>query len=109
MNARLASSLPSGLAFTTLHHPELIDVNVLTNPDWDPKSGTAEFKAAAVRVERVAPALDSEAGGNGDRAHRVDTNRRRLPWLTCTSAPISPPMRSGPLLTSLSPRLRRPP
>ena len=34
-------------------HPELIDVNVLTNPDWDPKSGTAEFKAAAVRVELV--------------------------------------------------------
>jgi len=53
MNARLVSSLPPGLAFTTLHHPELIDVNVLTNPDWDPKSGTAEFKAAAVRVELV--------------------------------------------------------
>ena len=47
MNARLVPSLPSGLAFTTLHHPELIDVNVLTNPAWDPKSGTAEFKAAA--------------------------------------------------------------
>ncbi len=54
MNARVASSLPPGLAFTTMHHPELIDVNLLTNPDWDPKSGTAEFKAAAVRVERVA-------------------------------------------------------
>ena len=53
MTARLVSNLPSGLAFTTLHHPELIDVNVLTNPAWDPKSGTAEFKAAAVRVERV--------------------------------------------------------
>ncbi len=51
MNARLSSSLPSGLTFTTLHHPELVDVNVLTNPAWDPKSGTAEFKAAAVRVE----------------------------------------------------------
>ena len=55
MNARLVSSLPPGLAFTTLHHPEIIDVNVLTNPDWDPKSGTAEFKAAAIRVERVPP------------------------------------------------------
>ncbi len=53
MNARIVSSLPAGLAFTTLHQPELIDVNVLTNPDWDPKSGTAEFKAAAVRVELV--------------------------------------------------------
>ncbi len=53
MNARLVSGLPPGLVFTTLHHPELVDVNILTNPAWDPKSGTAEFKAAAVRVERV--------------------------------------------------------
>ena len=63
MNARVASSLPRGLAFTTLHHPELIDVNVLTNPDWDPKSGTAEFKAAAVRVERIASQQTAATAG----------------------------------------------
>ncbi|MCY4192904.1 MAG: hypothetical protein OXF04_01210 [bacterium] len=61
MSVRLASSLPVGLAFTTLHHPDLIDVNVLTNPDWDPKSGTAEFKAAAVRVEPAQASETAEA------------------------------------------------
>jgi formate dehydrogenase major subunit len=36
----------------TLHYPDEVDVNVLTLDDWDPKSGTAEFKATAVRIER---------------------------------------------------------
>jgi len=44
--------LREGLAFMTLHYPEEVDVNVLTLDEWDPKSGTAEFKATAVRIER---------------------------------------------------------
>jgi formate dehydrogenase major subunit len=44
-------SLRPGLAFLTLHFAEQVDVNVLTNDAWDPKSGTAEFKATAIRIE----------------------------------------------------------
>ena len=45
-------SLRAGLAFMTLHFPEQVATNVLTLDPWDPKSGTAEFKATAIRVER---------------------------------------------------------
>jgi predicted molibdopterin-dependent oxidoreductase YjgC len=44
-------SLRPGLAFMSLHFPELVDTNVLTIDATDPKSGTAEFKATAIRVE----------------------------------------------------------
>jgi formate dehydrogenase major subunit len=46
-------SLRPGLAFMPLHFPDETDVNVLTNDYWDPKAGTAEFKATAVRIEKV--------------------------------------------------------
>lgn len=42
-----------GLAFTTFHFPELVDLNLLTNDEWDPKSGTAEFKAASIKIEKL--------------------------------------------------------
>ena len=47
-------SLTPGLAFMTLHSPDDVDINVLTSEVWDPKSGTAEFKATAIRVEKLA-------------------------------------------------------
>jgi hypothetical protein len=37
-----------------LHFPELADTNVLTIDATDPRSGTAEFKATAIRVAPVA-------------------------------------------------------
>jgi len=46
-------SLRPGLAFMSLHFPDVADVNQLTIDAWDPKSGTAEFKATAVRIEPV--------------------------------------------------------
>jgi formate dehydrogenase major subunit len=36
-----------------VHYPDEIDVNELTIEAWDPKSGTAEFKATAVRIEKL--------------------------------------------------------
>jgi hypothetical protein len=39
----------------TFHFPDEVDVNQLTIDATDPKSGTAEFKAAAIRVEKLAP------------------------------------------------------
>ena len=53
--ARIDESLRPGLVFMTMHFPDEIDTNVLTIEAIDPKSGTAEFKAAAVRVEKLAP------------------------------------------------------
>ena len=45
----------------TFHFPDQVDSNVLTIDATDPKSGTAEFKAAAIRVDKImspAPATD---------------------------------------------------
>jgi formate dehydrogenase major subunit len=57
---RVDPSLRPGLAFMTLHFPDEVDTNVLTIDATDPKSGTAEFKAAAIRVEKLGPS--SQAG-----------------------------------------------
>jgi predicted molibdopterin-dependent oxidoreductase YjgC len=53
--ARLDPGLPPGLVFLTLHFPEQVATNELTIDAVDPKSGVSEFKAAAVRVEKMAP------------------------------------------------------
>lgn len=52
---RIDRGLRSGLAFMTFHFPDEVDTNLLTVDATDPKSGTAEFKAAAIRIERVRP------------------------------------------------------
>ncbi len=46
-------SLRPGLAFMSIHQPHEADVNLLTIDAWDPKSGTAEFKATAVSIQPV--------------------------------------------------------
>jgi formate dehydrogenase major subunit len=46
-------ALRPGLVFMTLHNQDDVRVNLLTIDATDPKSGTAEFKACAVRVEPV--------------------------------------------------------
>jgi formate dehydrogenase major subunit len=50
--AHIDRTLRAGLVFMTLHFPDDVATNVLTIDVSDPKSGTAEFKACAVRVER---------------------------------------------------------
>ena len=45
--------LRSGVVFMTLHFPDDVATNLLTINATDPRSGTAEFKACAVRVEPV--------------------------------------------------------
>ena len=52
-------TLRPGLAFMTLHFPDEVATNRLTLDAWDPKSGTAEFKATAIRVEKLG-AADTE-------------------------------------------------
>jgi predicted molibdopterin-dependent oxidoreductase YjgC len=50
---RIDEGLRSGLVFMTLHFNDDVATNLLTIDATDPKSGTAEFKAAAVRIERL--------------------------------------------------------
>ena len=52
MVVRIQPDLPAGVAFTTYHFASTTDVNQLTVDTWDKQSGTAEFKATAVRVTR---------------------------------------------------------
>jgi formate dehydrogenase major subunit len=51
---RIDPNLRPGLAFLTLHFPDDVDVNRLTIEAWDPKSGTSEFKATAIRIEKLS-------------------------------------------------------
>ena len=67
---RIDPSLRAGLAFMTFHFPDEADVNLLTIDATDPKSGTAEFKAAAIRIEKLAPA---EAGAASRVPDPVET------------------------------------
>jgi formate dehydrogenase major subunit len=54
---RIDHGLRAGLVFMTLHFPDQVETNVLTIDATDPKSGTAEFKATAVRIDKLdAPA-----------------------------------------------------
>jgi predicted molibdopterin-dependent oxidoreductase YjgC len=53
---RFDPTLRPGLAFMTLHFPDQVATNVLTIDATDPKSGTAEFKASAIRIDKLAAA-----------------------------------------------------
>ena len=37
----------------TVHFPDDVATNLLTIDATDPKAGTAEFKAAAIRIEKI--------------------------------------------------------
>ncbi len=54
-------SLRPGLAFMTLHFPEQVATNILIADNWDPKSGTAEFKATAISVRKLSPTTAGQA------------------------------------------------
>ena len=58
-------ALRPGLVFMTFHFPDQVDTNVLTIEATDPKSGTAEFKAAAVRIDKMPDAVPV-SGGAGE-------------------------------------------
>jgi formate dehydrogenase major subunit len=50
---RVVPSLRPGLVFMTFHFPDEVDTNALTIDATDPRAGTAEYKAAAVCVEKL--------------------------------------------------------
>jgi predicted molibdopterin-dependent oxidoreductase YjgC len=55
--ARIDPSLRPGLTFMTLHFQDDVAVNLLTIDATDPKSGTAEFKATAIRIEKLEASI----------------------------------------------------
>jgi predicted molibdopterin-dependent oxidoreductase YjgC len=60
--AHIDTTLRAGMVFMTLHFPDDVATNLLTIDVSDPKSGTAEFKACAVRVEPVRAMQRAMAG-----------------------------------------------
>ena len=50
---RIDKSLRPGLVFMTMHFPDQVNTNLITIDATDPKSGTAEFKAAAVKIDSL--------------------------------------------------------
>ena len=80
----------------TLHFPDEVDTNLLTIEAIDPKSGTAEFKATAVRIDKIVDRL-AAAGRRLTPDGPEDRRRARRPTT------------SGPPSTSvLGPAPRRP-
>jgi predicted molibdopterin-dependent oxidoreductase YjgC len=63
--AHIDRSLRAGLVFMTLHFQDEVKTNVLTVDYTDPQSGTAEFKACAVRVEPVGKSARAARAARG--------------------------------------------
>jgi predicted molibdopterin-dependent oxidoreductase YjgC len=55
-------ALRPGLVFMTMHFPDQVDTNILTIDAIDPRSGTAEFKATAIRIDK----LPAPVAGGGE-------------------------------------------
>ena len=83
----------------TFHFPDQVATNDLTIEATDPKSGTSEFKATAIRVEKLpvedadraaAPALatngDRVGATNGDRVPAAG-GALATPWSTSGNFP----------------------
>jgi predicted molibdopterin-dependent oxidoreductase YjgC len=56
---RIDESLRPGLTFMTLHFQDDVATNLLTIDATDPKSGTAEFKATAIRIDKLETAASA--------------------------------------------------
>jgi formate dehydrogenase major subunit len=72
---RIDPTLRPGLVFMSFHFPEQVDTNVLTIDASDPKSGTAEFKASAVRIDRIDRSGDRGGERGGERGAAGEQRR----------------------------------
>jgi predicted molibdopterin-dependent oxidoreductase YjgC len=66
---RVDPSLRPGLVFMTFHFQDDVAVNVLTINATDPKAGTAEFKACAVKVEPIDISITPNLNGHATKQH----------------------------------------
>jgi formate dehydrogenase major subunit len=71
---RLDASLRPGLAFMTLHFMDQVMTNFLTIDATDPKSGTAEFKASAIRIDKLKVEGRARGGAGATTGFRIDEN-----------------------------------
>lgn len=62
---RFDPGLPQGLAFLTTHFHDQVATNDLTIDAVDPKSGTSEFKATAIRIDKISGGLIGSSSGPG--------------------------------------------
>ena len=80
---RIDESLRPGLTFMTLHFQDDVATNLLTIDATDPKSGTAEFKATAIRIEKLPATSEAAVRDRDDRPgpdqHRHDRRRATSP------------------------------
>jgi predicted molibdopterin-dependent oxidoreductase YjgC len=76
VNVRFDHAMRPGLAFMTLHFPDQVATNVLTIDATDPKSGTAEFKASAIRLDKIdsSPPVRKYPAKPGDGAAAVQAS-----------------------------------
>lgn len=72
---RIDETLRPGLTFMTFHFQDDVATNLLTIDATDPKSGTAEFKATAIRIEKLEAAPTSQA--DQPSTTRGSSSRRR--------------------------------
>jgi formate dehydrogenase major subunit len=63
--ARIDAAVRPGLVFMSIHFPDEVDVNQLTIDATDPLSGTAEFKATAVRIDRIDGSVEAALDADG--------------------------------------------
>jgi formate dehydrogenase alpha subunit len=54
MPVKITDRSPEGVVFTSFHFPQTAATNLLTSEFYDPITETPEFKACAVRVEKLA-------------------------------------------------------
>lgn len=64
--------LRPGLAFMTMHFPDEVDTNALTIEANCPIAGTAEFKASAIRIEKLTAVASGEPGAAEAGADTTD-------------------------------------
>jgi predicted molibdopterin-dependent oxidoreductase YjgC len=62
----VSTALRQGLAFMTLHFPDEVETNRLTIDATDPKSGTAEFKATATRIDKLEVDVAAPIAGGAE-------------------------------------------
>ncbi|RCW38778.1 NAD-dependent formate dehydrogenase catalytic subunit [Halopolyspora algeriensis] len=62
---RVDPTLRAGLAFMTMHFPDEVDTNSLTIEASDPVAGTAEYKATAIRIDKLGSTTADPAPVSG--------------------------------------------
>jgi len=58
VKVRVTDKSPRGVAFMSFHYPDVL-TNLITNAALDPQAKTPEYKACAIRIEKVTCLVES--------------------------------------------------